>query len=180
MRVGLFVTCLVDLMRPSIGFAALRLLEAGGATVVVPPTQTCCGQPAYNSGDRADARALAAKVVAETKDKPGTITKLEKKEEREQPDLLYDLTSLQRHANTLFGFSARRTLGAAQRLYEEHKAITYPRTNSRFLTSELIGEIKPTASMVGKNAEYTKAANYVVGLDRLPLGRVRSSPCHGS
>jgi len=52
-------------MRPSIGFAALRLLEAGGATVVVPETQTCCGQPAYNSGDRADAKALAAKVVAE-------------------------------------------------------------------------------------------------------------------
>ena len=68
MRVGLFVTCLVDLMRPSIGFAALRLLEASGATVVVPPTQTCCGQPAYNSGDRADAKALAAKVIAEFED----------------------------------------------------------------------------------------------------------------
>jgi L-lactate dehydrogenase complex protein LldE len=65
MRVGLFVTCLVDLMRPSIGFAALGLLEAAGATVVVPPAQTCCGQPAYNSGDRADAKALAAKVVTE-------------------------------------------------------------------------------------------------------------------
>ncbi len=65
MRVGFFVTCLVDLMRPSIGFAAIDLLEAGGAEVFVPPTQTCCGQPAYNSGDRADARALAAKVVAE-------------------------------------------------------------------------------------------------------------------
>ena len=65
MRVGLFVTCLVDLMRPSIGFAAIRLLEAGGATVHVPPTQTCCGQPAYNSGDRADARLLAAKVIGE-------------------------------------------------------------------------------------------------------------------
>lgn len=68
MRVGLFVTCLVDLMRPSIGFAALRLLEGAGATVVVPPAQTCCGQPAYNSGDRADAKALAAKVVAEFED----------------------------------------------------------------------------------------------------------------
>src|SRR5215470_8802457 len=65
MRVGFFVTCLVDLMRPSIGFAAIELLEAGGAEVVVPDTQTCCGQPAYNSGDRADAKALAAKVVAE-------------------------------------------------------------------------------------------------------------------
>jgi L-lactate dehydrogenase complex protein LldE len=65
MRVGFFVTCLVDLMRPSIGFAAIELLEAGGAEVFVPPSQTCCGQPAYNSGDRADAKALAAKVVAE-------------------------------------------------------------------------------------------------------------------
>src|SRR5512145_2484321 len=65
MRVGLFVTCLVDLMRPSVGFAALKLLEAGGAEVVVPATQTCCGQPAYNSGDRADTVALARKVVEE-------------------------------------------------------------------------------------------------------------------
>ena len=65
MRVGLFVTCLVDLMRPSIGFAAIRLLEAGGAEVFVPPTQTCCGQPGYNSGDRAGAAALAAKLIAE-------------------------------------------------------------------------------------------------------------------
>ncbi len=65
MRVGLFVTCLVDLMRPSIGFAAVKLLEAGGAEVFVPPTQTCCGQPGYNSGDRAGAIALARKLVAE-------------------------------------------------------------------------------------------------------------------
>lgn len=65
MRVGLFVTCLVDLMRPSIGFAALKLLEAAGCEVVVPRTQTCCGQPGYNSGDRASALALARKVFAE-------------------------------------------------------------------------------------------------------------------
>jgi len=65
MRVGFFVTCLVDLMRPSIGFAALKLLEAGGAEVYVPPGQTCCGQPAYNSGDRHDAIDLARKFIAE-------------------------------------------------------------------------------------------------------------------
>jgi L-lactate dehydrogenase complex protein LldE len=63
MRVGLFVTCLVDLMRPRIAFASLKLLETAGFDVVVPPTQTCCGQPAYNSGDRANARALALKVM---------------------------------------------------------------------------------------------------------------------
>jgi L-lactate dehydrogenase complex protein LldE len=65
MRVGLFVTCLVDLMLPRIGFAALRLLEAAGYEVAVPRAQTCCGQPAYNSGDRATAQALARKVLAE-------------------------------------------------------------------------------------------------------------------
>ncbi len=65
MRVGFFVTCLVDLMRPAVGFAALKLLEAGGADVHVPAAQTCCGQPAYNSGDRVDAITLARKFVAE-------------------------------------------------------------------------------------------------------------------
>ncbi|HEV8502276.1 MAG TPA: (Fe-S)-binding protein [Casimicrobiaceae bacterium] len=68
MRVGFFVTCLVDLMRPSVAFAAIELLEGAGVEVVVPPAQTCCGQPAYNAGDRADALALARKVVAEFED----------------------------------------------------------------------------------------------------------------
>ena len=90
---------------------------------------------------------------------PGEITKLEKKEERERPQLLYDLTSLQRHANTLYGFSARRTLSAAQRLYEEHKALTYPRTNSRFLTGDMVAEIRPTAELVGHNPQYRRAAS---------------------
>ena len=65
MRVGLFVTCLVDLMRPSVGFAALKLLESAGCEVVVPASQTCCGQPGWNSGDRTAARALAQKVLEE-------------------------------------------------------------------------------------------------------------------
>lgn len=68
MRVGLFVTCLVDAMRPRIGFAALKLLEDAGYEVVVPRAQTCCGQPGYNSGDRAAAQSLARKVVAEFRD----------------------------------------------------------------------------------------------------------------
>jgi L-lactate dehydrogenase complex protein LldE len=62
-RVALFVTCLVDLQRPSVGFAAIKLLEAAGCDVEVPRQQTCCGQPAYNSGDRAAARDLAAGIV---------------------------------------------------------------------------------------------------------------------
>lgn len=65
MKVGLFVTCLVDLVRPNIGFAALKLLEDAGCEVVVPETQTCCGQPGYNSGARDIAKTLARKVLNE-------------------------------------------------------------------------------------------------------------------
>lgn len=61
--VGLFATCLVDLFRPSVGFAAAKLIERAGCTVHVPMAQTCCGQPAYNSGDRADTRAIAEQVI---------------------------------------------------------------------------------------------------------------------
>jgi DNA topoisomerase III len=102
----------------------------------------------------------------------GTITKLEKKEQREKAPMLYDLTTLQREANNRYGFSAKRTLAAAQRCYEEHKALTYPRTSSRYLTSDMIGEIKPVAALVGARSEYRKAAEYVTGLDLLPLARV--------
>jgi L-lactate dehydrogenase complex protein LldE len=63
-RVGLFVTCLVDLFRPTVGFAAVKLLEACGCLVEVPQAQTCCGQPAYNSGDRADTKAIARQVLS--------------------------------------------------------------------------------------------------------------------
>jgi L-lactate dehydrogenase complex protein LldE len=62
-RVALFVTCLVDLYRPTVGFAALKLLREAGCDVEVPRAQTCCGQPAYNSGDRATARDLARGIV---------------------------------------------------------------------------------------------------------------------
>ncbi|MEX0404566.1 (Fe-S)-binding protein [Aquibium sp. LZ166] len=62
-KVGLFVTCLVDLFRPVVGFAAVKLIEDAGCQVDVPMAQTCCGQPAYNSGDRADTRAIAENTI---------------------------------------------------------------------------------------------------------------------
>ncbi|MDP3895340.1 MAG: (Fe-S)-binding protein [Mesorhizobium sp.] len=62
-RVGLFVTCLVDLFRPVVGFAAVKLIEDSGCTVEVPMAQTCCGQPAYNSGDRLDTRRIAENTI---------------------------------------------------------------------------------------------------------------------
>ncbi len=122
--------------------------------------------PRLATADEADA------IVSAVRDQPGEITKLDKSTKKERPPLLYDLTSLQRDANTRFGFSARRTLAAAQRLYEEHKALTYPRTNSRFLPSDMVGELKGIARLVGSRREYAKAAAYVTGLDLLPLGRV--------
>jgi L-lactate dehydrogenase complex protein LldE len=73
-RVGLFVTCLVDLFRPAIGFAAVKLLEAAGCVVAVPRAQTCCGQPAFNSGDRATSKAVARQVIAAFRDFDYVVT----------------------------------------------------------------------------------------------------------
>ncbi len=84
--------------------------------------------------DRAKAEAILAKVLG----KQGDITQ-EKKATTQAPPLLYDLTSLQREANSRFGFSARRTLQIAQQLYERHKVITYPRTDSRYLPEDYLG-----------------------------------------
>jgi DNA topoisomerase III len=122
--------------------------------------------PRIKTGD------AAAAIVEACRGQVGEITKLETSERKERPELLYDLTSLQRHANRRYGFTARRTLAAAQRLYEEHKALTYPRTNSRYLTGDMIPEIKPIARLVGSQPEYAKASEYVLGLEKLPLQRV--------
>jgi DNA topoisomerase-3 len=124
-------------------------------------------KPRLPSAEVADA------VVAAVLGRPGEITQLETKERRERAPLLYDLTSLQREANSRYGFTARRTLAAAQRCYEEHKVLTYPRTSSRYLTSDMIAELKPIAGHVGAaGREYQAAAAYVQGLDMLPLARV--------
>ncbi|MDX6660341.1 MAG: topoisomerase, partial [Solirubrobacteraceae bacterium] len=114
----------------------------------------------------------AEKIVEAVRGREGEITKVDTTRRKERAPLLYDLTTLQREANNRYGFAARRTLAAAQRLYEEHTALTYPRTNSRFLPSDLRGEIKPTAELVGRRPEYAQGARYVTGLDVLPLARV--------
>jgi DNA topoisomerase-3 len=129
----------------------------------------------YHDGTkpRLASAAAADAVVDAVKGQTGEITQLETKKRSERAPLLYDLTSLQREANSRFGFTARRTLGAAQRCYEEHKVLTYPRTSSRYLTSDMIAELKPIAGHVGAaGREYQTAAAYVQGLDMLPLARV--------
>jgi DNA topoisomerase III len=111
-------------------------------------------------------------IVEKVKGKIGRVESVERKEQSERAPLLYDLTSLQRDANRRFGFSARRTLSAAQSLYEGKKAITYPRTSARFLSGDLVAQLKPTAETLVPIAEYANAARYVLALDQLPLGRV--------
>jgi DNA topoisomerase-3 len=147
--------------------------EAGaGERTYVGHFQAPPGSPGKTRGPRIATEEEALAIVAVCEGRPGTITKLEKKEQREKAPMLYDLTTLQREANNRYGFSAKRTLAAAQRLYEEHKALTYPRTNSRYLTTDMIEEIKPIAELVGGHEQYRKGAEYVTGLDVLPLGRV--------
>ncbi|KAA9006533.1 DNA topoisomerase III [Paenibacillus spiritus] len=92
--------------------------------------------------DRAKAEAIANKV----KGKPGRIASYEVKETKEYPNKLYDLTLLQREANGKFGFSAKKTLDLAQALYEKHKVISYPRTNSNYVTEQNIPEMHKTLS----------------------------------
>ena len=146
--------------------------ETGSERTYLGHFQAPAGSPGTTKGPRIGTEAEAQAIVSACEGRQGTITKLEKKEQREKAPMLYDLTTLQREANNRYGFSARRTLSAAQRLYEEHKALTYPRTNSRYLTTDMVDEIKPIAELVGSHAEYRKGAEYVTGLDVLPLGRV--------
>jgi DNA topoisomerase-3 len=153
-------------------FGADALEGNGGPRSYLGHYQAPPGSPGATKGPRLGTEEEALAIVSDCEGRPGTITKLEKKEQREKAPMLYDLTTLQREANNRFGFSAKRTLAAAQRLYEEHKALTYPRTNSRYLTTDMIDEIKPIAELVGQQSEYAKGAEYVTGLDVLPLGRV--------
>ena len=114
----------------------------------------------------------AEEIAAKVSGKDGTVESVERKEQSERAPLLYDLTSLQRDANRRFGFSARRTLQAAQSLYEDKKAITYPRTSSRWLSGDLVPQLKPTAATLQPIGEYAAAARFVLALQQLPLGRV--------
>lgn len=107
--------------------------------------------------DGAKAEALAAKV----KGKPGRIASYEVKETKEYPNKLYDLTLLQREANGKYAFSAKKTLDIAQALYEKHKVISYPRTNSNYVTEQNIPEMHKTLSALQGTTydEWVKGAN---------------------
>ena len=148
------------------------VVDATFEPVAAPAGRVYEGRYHAGANPRVKTGEAAAAIVAACQGQTGEITKLEKSEQKQRPPMLYDLTSLQRDASSRFGFTARRTLAAAQRLYEDHKALTYPRTNSRYLTSDMISDIKPIARLVGEQREYAAASKYVLGLDVLPLGRV--------
>jgi DNA topoisomerase-3 len=125
--------------------------------------------------DRTSERERADAVAAAATGAPATVESVKRTERKTRPPLLYDLTSLQRDANSRFGMSASRTLQAAQRLYEGSSAgavITYPRTRSQFLPSDQIGNLKGIARGLTGVPFARTAAQYVAGLDVLPLARV--------
>jgi DNA topoisomerase-3 len=108
----------------------------------------------------AQAEAIRAKCLG----KPGIVTEESKPSSQLSP-LLYDLTSLQREANSRFGFSAKNTLGLAQALYERHKVLTYPRTDSRALPEDYIGTVKKTLDMLSGVTGYSSHADQILKQD---------------
>ncbi len=108
--------------------------------------------------ERLWSKAAADSIVAACRGKPGTVTE-ESKPSTSMAPALFDLTSLQREANARFGFSAKNTLGLAQALYERHKVLTYPRTDSKHLPEDYLGTVKQTLESLGEiNNYYPHAA----------------------
>ncbi|HEU4495216.1 MAG TPA: DNA topoisomerase III [Rubrobacteraceae bacterium] len=117
--------------------------------------------------ERKAAEEIAAKVEGGT----GIVRKAEKKTASEKPPLLYDLTELQRNANARYGFTAERTLRAAQALYEGRKLITYPRTSSRYLSKDMVGGLKERVEAAGSLPELAPFAEKLLGMQELPVGK---------
>lgn len=115
--------------------------------------------------DKPRADAIAAKV----KGRSACVETVEKDEKKMPPPLLYDLTELQRDCNKKYGFSAQTTLSIVQDLYEKRKMVTYPRTDSRYLSDDMIPKLKIIASKLEAVEQYKAYASYVTGLDRLPV-----------
>jgi DNA topoisomerase III len=111
--------------------------------------------------ERLWSKAAAESIVAACRGKMGTVTE-ESKPATQMAPALFDLTSLQREANARFGFSAKNTLGLAQALYEKHKVLTYPRTDSRHLPEDYIDTVKRTLETVSENNNYQQFAAQIL------------------
>ncbi len=111
----------------------------------------------------------AKEISAKVKGKDGVVNAVEKEEKKNPPPLLYDLTELQRDCNKKYGYSAQKTLSLAQDLYEKRKLITYPRTDSRYLSDDMIPKLKGIAARLNRVNEYNAYSQYVLNLEKLPI-----------
>jgi len=111
--------------------------------------------------ERLWSKAAAESIVAACRGKPGTVTE-ESKPTTSMAPALFDLTTLQREANSRFGFSAKNTLGLAQALYEKHKVLTYPRTDSRHLPEDYISSVKQALETISENNNYQRFASQIL------------------
>ncbi len=111
----------------------------------------------------------ANEIVKKVKGKNAEVKSVECEEKKTPPPLLYDLTELQRDCNRKFGFSAQQTLSIVQDLYEKRKMVTYPRTDSRYLSDDMIPKLKGIAGKLMGTEQYNKYAQYVVSLPKLPI-----------
>jgi DNA topoisomerase III len=121
--------------------------------------------------NRLSERESADRIAEKVRGGTGTVRKAQKKTATEKPPLLYDLTELQRNANARFGFTAERTLRAAQALYEDRKLITYPRTSSRYLSGDLVGGLKKRIEAAGALPDLAPFAEKLLGEKKLLISK---------
>lgn len=114
-------------------------------------------------------KQLAQNILDDIKNENGTIFSVENETKKQPPPLLYDLTELQRDCNNKFSYSAQKTLNIAQSLYETKKAITYPRTDSRYLSSDMKSKIKPTLDKLNEISKYEKFLEPILNNDDLSI-----------
>src|SRR5215213_8036427 len=124
-----------------------------------------------NKKNRLSEREAADKIAEKVSGGTGTVRKAQKKTATEKPPLLYDLTELQRNANARYGFTAERTLRAAQALYEERKLITYPRTSSRYLSGDIVAGLRKRVEAAGALPELSSFAEKLLGEEKLPISK---------
>ena len=124
-----------------------------------------------NKENRLSEREAADRIAEKVRGGTGTVRKAQKKTATEKPPLLYDLTELQRNANARYGFTAERTLRAAQALYEERKLITYPRTSSRYLSGDMVDGLKKRLEAAAALPELAPFAEKLLGVEKLPISK---------
>lgn len=131
--------------------------------------ESCDGLWFKDKQSRLSTKEAADEIAAKVQGGTGLVRKVRKKTATEKPPLLHDLTELQRNANAWYGFSADRTLKAAQALYEQRKLITYPRTSSRYLSGDMVPGLKNRVEAAGGLAELSPFAQEILALEKLPV-----------